>query len=110
MEASPGGSQAQTWTYNTLIKGLGRELLIDEAFEVARGMVDRGCYPDEVSNCQHPFSGYFKKRWSMDGLTGIHEEIRCALATITLPTRLETNGTLAEVKSGMGGNKEGRKQ
>lgn len=48
MEDSPGGSQAQTWTYNTLIKGLGRELLVEEAFEVARSMVDRGCVPDKV--------------------------------------------------------------
>ncbi|CAN0491345.1 unnamed protein product, partial [Laminaria digitata] len=42
MEESPGGSQAETLTYNTLIKGLGRELLVDEAFSVARGMVHRG--------------------------------------------------------------------
>ena len=48
MEESPGGSQAQTLTYNTLIKGLGRELLVEEAFSVARGMVHRGCFPDEV--------------------------------------------------------------
>ena len=49
MERSPGGSLAQTLTYNTLIKGLGRELRVDEAFGVARGMVDRGCFPNEVS-------------------------------------------------------------
>lgn len=51
MEDSPGGSIAQTLTYNTIIKGLGRELLVDEAFEVARSMVDRGCSPNEV--CIH---------------------------------------------------------
>ncbi|CAM9412051.1 unnamed protein product, partial [Hapterophycus canaliculatus] len=49
MERSPGGSIAQTLTYNTLIKGLGRELRTDEAFEVARGMLGKGCYPDEAS-------------------------------------------------------------
>lgn len=48
MERSPGGSLAQTLTYNTLIKGLGRELRVGEAFEVARGMADRGCLPNEV--------------------------------------------------------------
>lgn len=48
MEESPGGSQAQTLTYNTLIKGLGKELLVEEAFSVARGMVHKGCFPDEV--------------------------------------------------------------
>lgn len=48
MEQSPGGSLAQTLTYNTLIKGLGRELRVDEAFDVARGMLDRGCIPNEV--------------------------------------------------------------
>ncbi|CBN79142.1 conserved unknown protein [Ectocarpus siliculosus] len=49
MEESPGGSIAQTLSYNTLIKGLGRELLVDEAFGVARGMLDKGCLPDEVT-------------------------------------------------------------
>lgn len=48
MEQSPGGSIAQTLTYNTLIKGLGRELRTDEAFEVARDMLGKGCFPDEV--------------------------------------------------------------
>lgn len=48
MEEAPGGSQAQTLTYNTIIKGLGRELLVEEAFEVARAMVSKGCLPDEV--------------------------------------------------------------
>lgn len=48
MERAPGGSLAQSLTYNTLIKGLGRELRVDEAFEVARGMLDRGCFPNEV--------------------------------------------------------------
>ncbi|CAN0456483.1 unnamed protein product, partial [Ectocarpus fasciculatus] len=50
MEESPGGSVAQTLSYNTLIKGLGRELLVDEAFGVARGMLDKGCLPDEVKH------------------------------------------------------------
>ncbi|CAM9879311.1 unnamed protein product [Ectocarpus sp. 12 AP-2014] len=49
MEEFPGGSIAQTLSYNTLIKGLGRELLVDEAFGVARGMLDKGCLPDEVT-------------------------------------------------------------
>ncbi|CAM9388927.1 unnamed protein product [Scytosiphon promiscuus] len=49
MERYPGGSIAQTLSYNTLIKGLGRELRTDEAFEVARGMLAKGCSPDEVT-------------------------------------------------------------
>lgn len=48
MENAPGGSTADAWTYNTIIKGLGREQRIEEAFDVVRGMVQRGCWPDEV--------------------------------------------------------------
>ena len=60
MEESPGGSLAQTLTYNTLIKGLGRELRVEEAFEVARGMLDRGCFPSEVPRPPPPYPSHHR--------------------------------------------------
>ncbi|KAJ6928923.1 hypothetical protein NC652_012937 [Populus alba x Populus x berolinensis] len=71
---SADGIRATVRTYNVMIKGLPKEGLSDEAYELFRKMEDDGLLPDS-SSCNVIIQGFLQNRDSSTAIRLIHEMV-----------------------------------